>query len=155
MGGHEAVKSQYPDDLGLANLCIRTKGRYVFYQGPYLFRVRMYATLQEFIAGWRRNFLAGIQQSRVSAFLEVVLVFCGLLGAGQMFSSFWMFLPAFLSFFTITRRQKLWGNFSVLGVFLFPFALGLYCWVTALAFNDFFRGNVLAWKGRSYTSWKN
>jgi glycosyltransferase involved in cell wall biosynthesis len=152
-GGHAAVKNEYPDDLALANACLHNKGKFLILRGKPLYQVKLYNTVWEFITGWRRNFLAGIQQSSVFATLEVILIFFGLTGGGKLFTHWMHFIPAAVGACFIAIRQKSWGKFSTLGVLLMPFALMLFCTVTALAAFDYARGNVLHWKDRSYKDW--
>lgn len=152
-GGHAAVWNQYPDDLALANACLERKGRFLVYMGPPLFRVRMYADFPAFVSGWRRNFLAGIQQSNGWATVETVLIFCALAGAGRLFSGWLYAVPALVAAVVIAVRQRRWGSFSWVGVALMPVSLLIFCGVTALAVYDALTGNVLRWKGRRYTGW--
>jgi chlorobactene glucosyltransferase len=149
-GGHAAVAHQYPDDLALARACIKANGAYRVYSGPPLFNVRMYANLREFVEGWRRSFLAGIQQTRFTAVVEVVLAIWALTGGLHPFQSMGVFLAAISSAVLVWRRQKLWGRFSLFGIVFLPFSVGLYCLVTVLALWDLLNGNPLRWKGREY-----
>lgn len=152
-GGHAAVFNQYPDDLALANACLRSGGRYRLSTENPFYQVRMYPTLREFIQGWRRNFLAGIQQSNWQTTLDVVLMFIALAGAGRPFSSISAFLPMAVAVLFILQRQKAWGRFSFWGPLLAPFSLALFLGITVLAIVDKLTGNRLTWKGRSYTGW--
>lgn len=153
LGGHAAVASVYPDDLALANQCLGQGEKYVVHCEEPLFEVRMYASLMEFITGWRRNFLAGIQHSKPQVFIEVILAICGITGAGHFSNSFLCFIPALLSLALIWRRQSPSGNFSTWGIILWPFSLFIYCWVTILTTWDWVRGNKIEWKGRNYEGW--
>jgi len=152
-GGHAAVKNEYPDDLALANACLRSGGNFRIYAGPPLFEVRMYSDFKEFISGWRRNFLAGIQQSNGWATLEVILIYCGLTGSARLFTDWPYLIPASLGALLIIFRQKRWGRFSIFGVLLLPFSLLLFLLVTLMAVYDYWTGNILRWKGRTYTGW--
>lgn len=152
-GGHAAIKNLYPDDLMLANACLKKGGRYVLYYGDSPFEVRMYPTMKEFIMGWRRNFLAGIQQSTVLSFLEVVLIICAMLGAGKLGLGWPIWVPLSVCFMFLLAQQRMMGNFSFLGVLFYPLSILLFCIITAMSWFDYLNGNVLAWKGRSYQGW--
>jgi len=152
-GGHASIRNQYPDDLALANACIKKGGRYRIFQGRPLFQVRMYPTFKDFIKGWRRNFLAGIQQSNLWTTLEVFLYFFGITGGGLFWMTLWGAVPMMAALVTLTAVQKAWGRFSFAGVLLLPFSLSLFCLITALAGWDYINGNVLKWRGRNYTGW--
>ncbi|MFN0117501.1 MAG: glycosyltransferase [Elusimicrobiota bacterium] len=152
-GGHEGVKAQYPDDLALANACISTGGFFAIYTKEPLFNVRMYPGFKLFIQGWRRNFLAGMQQSDFSGTFDVIMVIIALTSAGHAPFFFWGGFTAFICGGFLLWRQHKWGNFSILGP-LFPIvSLVPYGIVTLLALSDYLRGNVLKWKGRSYVGW--
>ena len=151
--GHKAVFNQYPDDLALANACLDSGGSFQIFMGRPLFNVRMYISFKEFILGWRRNFLAGIQQSNWGATLEVTLIFWGLLGGGNLLTHAIFWPPALLSIFLIAFYQRRWGRFSFSGILFIPVSLFLFCLITFLSSVDYLTGNVLRWKGRSYTRW--
>lgn len=152
-GGHAAVAAEYPDDLALANRCLKSGGRYVCFTGTPFFEVRMYASFSEFIAGWRRNFQAGLRQSRAAAAFEVALVVMALLAGGHPAAGAATVLPAIITLGAILARQRAWGDFSTLGVLLFPFALLVHVAVTALALLDWARGGALQWKNRELKNW--
>lgn len=153
LGGHEAVASKYPDDLSLANLCLKSGGTYSVHTGRPLFDVRLYDSFRAAVNGWRRNFLAGIQKSRIQATAEVILAIFALTGSGRAFDGALTAVPAVLSWLVILVRQRSFGDFSAVGVLVIPFSLALYCWVTVLALFDFASGNTLVWKERSYQGW--
>lgn len=153
IGGHAGVAAQYPDDLALANLCYEKGGAYRVFSGVPFFDVRMYATLGDFIRGWRRNFQAGLRQSRPSAAVEVTLVMAALLAGGRFDAGWPTLAPLAFVAALILARQRAWGEFSPLGVLLLPFSLLLHIGITALALWDWARGGAIQWKERELTGW--
>ncbi len=152
IGGHAAVAAQYPDDLALANLTLEQGGTFRVFSGDPFFEVRMYSSFADFVRGWRRNFQAGLRQSRATAAFDVTLVLAALLAGGR--PDGWVTIaPLLLVAALILARQRAWGNFSAAGVALLPFSVAIYVWITSLALWDWARGGAIQWKERELTSW--
>lgn len=152
IGGHAAVAAQYPDDLALANLCLEKGGAYRVFGGDPFFEVRMYSSFGDFVRGWRRNFQAGLRQTRASAAIDVTLVMAALLAGGRP-EGWAAFIPLALVAGLVLFRQRAWGEFSAAGVLLLPFSLLLHVSITGLALWDWLRGGALQWKERELTGW--
>lgn len=152
LGGHAAIRRQYPDDLALANHCLDVGGRFSVYRRAPLFDVRMYHDFADFRQGWRRNFLAGLHRSHPLAVVEVVLAVFAFLGGGRLHTLAGAG-AALGAAVCVLIRQGRWGQLSPWGVLLTPLSIGLYSWITVLAVKDRFTGNVLRWKDRNYTDW--
>lgn len=144
IGGHEAVKGAFVEDLPLANRALAQGVRYGVLAGAPYFHVRMYATLGDFIRGWRRNFRAGLGGSTALAPLEITLMIAAFAGGGAP-------LLTVLTIALAAFRQRDLGSFSIWGAVLFPFSLVLFCLVTALAVFDMVFARKLLWKGRAYS----
>ncbi len=151
--GHEDIWFEYPDDLALANRCLQEGGKYGVYSDKPLFEVQMYNTFREFIKGWRRNFLAGMRKSRLSTSLEVIFIFTALVVNIGFLEHPIYILPFIVSSGIVLLTQRTFGRFSTWGIILMPFSLMLFLWVSFLAVFDLMTGNMLLWKGRSYTQW--
>lgn len=151
--GHRSIAPLYPDDLSLANLTLARGGRFAFHAGRPFFEVRMYGSVPEFFAGWRRNFAAGLRQSRWTSALEVTLVIIALCAGGRPWAGPLYWAPAAIVLGVVALRQRHWGEFSIAGVLVFPAALAAYGAVTAAAVFDFLRGGKLLWKDRTLTGW--
>jgi hypothetical protein len=151
LGGHAAVRGRWVEDLPLARRAVTLGVPYAVYDGPPLFSVRMYASLGEFVRGWRRNFRAGFEDSPRIAPVEAGLMIAALLGGGSPFASPLAFLVSVTTIAYLVARQGRFGRFSVLGPLCFPFAISLFCLVTALAAKDRLSGRAQQWKGRSFT----
>ena len=152
LGGHSSVKGEMVEDLPLANVCLEIGGRYGVFNSRPLFSVRMYDSLEEFVAGWRRNFRAGMTGSSKVAIVEMFLLVAMWTGGGHLLASFWWALPCMIGAVFLIFNQRRLGDFSVLGPVFFPFSLGLFCWISSLAAFDQLMGRALIWKGREYQS---
>lgn len=141
IGGHQAVRDRWVEDLPLANLCLEKGVRYeLMPEAP--FTVRMYPTLGAFVRGWRRNFRAGLGGSSPLLPLEVVVFFAALAPLSP-----WTY-PVGVLILAIAQRRI--GKFSVWGAILAPFSLVLFTMVSALAAYDMAAKRPLRWKGRAY-----
>jgi len=151
LGGHEAVKNTFVEDLPLANLCLSKGKKYSIYHTHPLYSVRMYETLGDFINGWRRNFRAGLIDSTLFSSLEIALFIAAITGCGF----FWQQpVLGFVSLGTLVflgNIQKSLGTFSWFGILFFPFSLGLFVFVTLLAIVDMTWKKPQNWKDRSLT----
>ena len=150
IGGHEAVKDSFVEDIPLANLALKKLGRYRVWHGKPIFQVRMYETLSDFIAGWRRNFRAGLKDSSKTAPLEILAYFCAITGAGQFMGSSMAALVALATWGLVYVAQRNLGNFSWVGILLAPVSLVLFTLITILAVWDDVLGRELKWKGRGF-----
>ena len=150
IGGHEAVRGCLAEDLPLARRALERGLRYGLYLGAPLFSVRMYASLADFIRGWRRNFRAGFDDSPWSAPLEVTAVIAALTGGFHAWDRWPAALIAVLTIGLMLRRQSLLGRFSIWGPILFPFSIALFCWITVLAVFDRSLRRPQQWKGREF-----
>lgn len=150
LGGHRERSRILAEDLHFAQACLTQELNYgVSLQR--LYRVRMYACLSDFLAGWRRLCLLGLEFSSPWSGPEVVLYYLAFSGGGGQLG----FTPASLLLMLLTLSLCWWlqprlGRFSVLGPLFFPFALACFAWATALSLIDRLQGRV-SWRGRSYT----
>ncbi len=149
IGGHEVVASDFAEDLPLANLLIEAGHKIHVYRGSALFKVRMYASLVEFIRGWRRNFRSGFVYASPLAGLWATLMVIGITG-GMRFDLAGILGMVVAGGF-IAWRQRLIGNFSPIGAWLWPLSIGLFVWATVLAIYDLLLRRDMVWKGRAYT----
>ena len=149
IGGHTAVASDFAEDLPLANRALRLGLGVEVYRGAPLFHVRMYASLGEFIKGWRRNFRSGFIYASPLAGLDATLMIVGITG-GVQFCPKALAIMLLAGLFT-SWRQRAIGRFQMIGAFLWPLSLGLFCWATLLAIWDLVFKREMIWKGRSYS----
>lgn len=149
LGGHSIVKDAIVEDVPLANLALKKGLRYHILTTEMLYSVRMYDDLKCFITGWRRNFRAGLKDSSPLASVEVTLVIGALLFGGALQPG-WIEILGFVlcagAMFQLVRRFTNYGVMSLVGI---PFALALFCWITALAVFDSALNKNVIWKGRA------
>ncbi len=150
MGGHERVKAAWVEDIPLANAVLEDGGRWAVYTERPLFEVRMYASLGEFVRGWRRNFRAGMSYSYPGTGIEMTLFMAAFLGGGDWLRSglAWGFTASTCLLVAFLQRRL--GRFSLWGALLFPYSLLLFCSVSILALYDLLFKKPLVWKNRSY-----
>lgn len=150
LDGHRGVRDSLVEDLPLARLALMRGLRYGLYTAQPLFSVRMYASLREFVQGWRRNFRAGFSDSPWSAPFEVAMMIAALTGGWHAFAAW---LPASIAIVTIAFmvwRQRALGRFSPLGPVFFPFSVAIFSWITLLAMIDRIGRRPQKWKGREF-----
>ena len=151
LGGHARVKDDWVEDIPLAQALLRDGGRWHVHRGEHLFAVRMYASLADFVKGWRRNFRAGMSYSYPGTGLEIALFIAALLGGGRWPHPLALALTL-STLFAMAPMQKSLGRFSRWGLLAFPFALGLFCYVSVLAVFDLGLRRPMIWKNRSYSA---
>jgi 4,4'-diaponeurosporenoate glycosyltransferase len=151
IGGHGSVKDAIVEDVPLANRALKIGLRYNILIAKTLYTVRMYEDLKGFIAGWRRNFRAGLKDSSPLATLEVTLIIGAMLAGGSFNPGFFEivgFLLCVSSMFYLVRKYTTYGAISILGI---PFSIALFCLITSLALIDSVRKKDVLWKGRAIT----
>jgi glycosyltransferase involved in cell wall biosynthesis len=151
MGGHTRVRADWVEDIPLAEAVLAERGRWKVYTGPAVFSVRMYETLSDFIRGWRRNFRAGMGYSYWGSTFEITLFIAAAIGEGRLNESY-PWLVMLLTWLVLVRIQNNLGRFSVWGVILLPFSLGLFCYITMLAVYDRVFRRPMNWKNRAYSA---
>lgn len=146
-GGHAQVAGALAEDLALARLCLQQGQRYGLYLQR-VYQVRMYASLSEFVAGWRRNLRLGLQQSSAGAVAEVFCVLMAGLGAGQL--SLWGGLLIACCSLVVARLQRQFGDFANWGALLAPLAVICFMAISLLGLADSLRKQPVHWKDRAY-----
>ncbi len=148
-GGHDAVRDDMVEDLPLANLFLEKNLRYSVYKHSDLFSVRMYDTFGDFVRGWRRNFRAGFNLSHRLSGLEAAALVAAMTGSFQFATAAGMvcILATMAVVASVSRRI---GDFGIPGAMLFPFATGVFIFVTALAVFDLVFSRPMKWKNRVY-----
>lgn len=148
MGGHETIKVEAIDDLALGRLTLAKKGKWSVWRDRPLFKVRMYATVNDFIKGWRRNFRGGFRHNSKLSAVEVTAYMMALTAVRDPSIVTLGITLLSLGLFAFTQRRI--GNFSILGVLLFPLSLIAFTLITLLAVFDLIFRKPLVWKNRSY-----
>ena len=151
IGGHGSVKDAIVEDVPLANRALKIGLSYNILIAKTLYTVRMYDDLKGFIAGWRRNFRAGLKDSSPLATIEVTLIIGALMAGGSLSPGFLEiagFLLCVSSMLYLVRKYTTYGALSIIGI---PFSLALFCLITGLAVLDSARKKDVLWKGRAIT----
>ena len=166
IGGHASVRTSVAEDLMLAQKFFAARKRVVLMLGLNQLSTRMYASLGEIIAGWRKNVFAGgldsVPFGRIGrTFFPLVLLLPPIM---QLFPVLVLILGAFGA---ATPDLLLWAAISAgatlawwlvvyvtIGenpLYALAYPLGalvlLYIFVTAVI-----RGRRVTWKGRTYIS---
>lgn len=150
-GMHEAVKPSFSDDLDLAEICVTTGGIYKLETSGQVFKVRMYLSFNEFIAGWKRIFRVGFGHASFVRVVEIFLVIACLTESFKFArASTAEILMALAGFIIMALAQRRYGNFSWLGPVLAPLGIGTFVYVSASALWDRILRRDLRWRGRSY-----
>jgi hypothetical protein len=126
VGGHASVKRSFAEDIDLAKLTLKHGLSYKLYPKAEIFTVRMYCDMPAFFQGWKRLIRVGFKDSSPFASLEVCLVIFSLVQITAVASQFWAALPGLIILLQMLFQQKNLGSFSLLGVILWPFALGFF-----------------------------
>ena len=71
-GGHKLIRNKLVDDLTIVKVYMDRGYSYGVYNGPSLFKVRMYSSLGDFIAGWRRNIRGGLKTLSFQMVFETI-----------------------------------------------------------------------------------
>jgi chlorobactene glucosyltransferase len=166
IGGHSSVRTSVAEDLMLAQKFFAARKRVVLILGLNQLSTRMYASLGEIIAGWRKNVFAGgldsVPFGRIGrTFFPLVLLLPPIM---QLFPVLALIVGAFGA---ATPDLLLWAAISAgatlawwlvvyvtIGenpLYALAYPLGalvlLYIFVTAVI-----RGRRVTWKGRTYIS---
>ena len=166
VGGHAAVRDQVAEDLALAQRTFAAGQRTKLFLGRGELTTRMYTTLGEIMAGWRKNMFAGGRDAmpwgRIGQFilpallvvapLATVLPLIMLVAAALTAVPTWLALAAALAFasqlatWAVVHR---WLQAPVVYALLFPLGATV---VAIIALQAIGRGTRVEWKGRRYVT---
>lgn len=164
VGGHASVRTSVAEDLMLAQKFFAARKHVVLMLGVDQLSTRMYASLRDIIAGWRKNVFAGgldavpfgrigrtlfplalLLPPLMELFPVVVLLFSALISTTP--AILWWSLIAsaatlgwWLAVYTAIRENPLYALTYPLGALVI-----LYIFATAVI-----RGRRVTWKGRTY-----
>jgi chlorobactene glucosyltransferase len=166
IGGHGSVRSSVAEDLMLAQRFFAARKRVVLMLGVNQLSTRMYASLGEIIAGWRKNVFAGgldsVPFGRIGRtffplvlllpplmqLLPVLVLILGGLGLATPDIMLWATIASaatliwWLVVYVTVGENPLYALVYPLGALVL-----LYIFVTAVI-----RGRRVTWKGRTYLS---
>jgi len=73
-GGHESLRQAILEDIGLARLAKQAGAKIMIADAKKIFSIRMYHSLQEIWAGWRKNVFLAFKKSVVKTFYYVGVI---------------------------------------------------------------------------------
>ena len=166
LGGHGAVRDQVAEDLALAQRMFAAGHRTMLFVGRRELTTRMYTTLAEIMAGWRKNMFAGgreampwgrLGQLILPALLLLAplttLVPLAVLAVSVIVSApSWLVLGAAIAFVAQLVTWVIVYRWMAAPVWYAPlFPLGATV-VAVIALQAIGRGTRVEWKGRQYVT---
>ena len=150
--GHDAIRATLADDLELARLCLARGGKYAVEGATTVFRVQMYSNFNSFLKGWRRIFRLGFKHASVFAAIEMYFVIAAITANMRVwYAPIFCQLCALTSLYLFWRVQRRFGEFSFLGILLWPLGLLTFIVVSGLAVYDLLASRKFEWRGREYS----
>jgi chlorobactene glucosyltransferase len=164
IGGHEAVRDQVAEDVALAQRLFAAGKRTELILGRDELTTRMYTSLREIVAGWRKNVFAGGREAmpwgRLGQviFPALLLLFplltllplLGLLGAAVAGAPHWLVLAAAIALAAQVGTWAAvyrWMVAPMSYALLFPLGSAVFL---VIAVQAIARGSRVEWKGRGY-----
>ncbi len=164
IGGHVAVRDQVAEDVALAQRLFAAGTRTELILGRGELTTRMYTSLREIMAGWRKNVFAGGREAmpwgRVGQVifpallllspLLTLLPLLGLLGAAVAGGPQWLMLAASIALAAQVGTWAAvyrWMGAPVRFALLFPLGSVVFA---IIAIQAIARGSRVEWKGRAY-----
>lgn len=164
IGGHGAVRHQVAEDVALAQRLFASGKRTELILGDQELTTRMYTSLGEIVAGWRKNLFVGGREAMPwgklgQAIFPVVLLSFPLLtllpllvviAAVTVGAAQWLVIAAGIALaaqVVTWAAVHAWMRGSILYAPLFPLGAAV---VAAIIVQSMLRGQRVEWKGRSY-----
>lgn len=152
IGGHMAIRSELAEDVALAQSVMSSGYRYSVYNGRPICRVQMYRSFKEYIQGWARLMRLGMTGLSFEIAFNSLLPLLALNGLNLIGPGFIQWLPTLITLACFGVVQRRIGNFSVLGVVLFPISVMLFVGIGLYSVIAEWIGLPIRWKGRLYHS---
>ena len=166
IGGHGAVRNQIAEDMAIAQRLFAAGRRTALFVGHRDLTTRMYTTLAEIIAGWRKNMFAGGRDAmpwgRLGQVVFPALLLFGpllalappfaLAGGALVGAPPWLLLAASVALGAQLVTWALvyrWMEAPVRYALLFPLGAAI---VGIIAVQAIARGARVEWKGRTYVT---
>jgi chlorobactene glucosyltransferase len=165
-GGHERVRDRAAEDLAMAQEYVRDGRRIALLFGDRQLSTRMYASLRELIAGWRKNIYAGGRTASLGGSVGRALYPIFLLGiplfglfpvaalvlaASKLLSAAWLAWSAVVVAFTLLAWMVVYRLMRESPVYALAYPLGLVV-LLVIALGAVARGQRVEWKARSYVA---
>jgi 4,4'-diaponeurosporenoate glycosyltransferase len=150
VGGFASIRQEVAEDAAFARLVMQNGCRYLMHRGQPLFTVQMYSSFRTFFAGWVRMMRIGMQQLSAEVVLNTFIPLFAFnvwnLDSGRLLS--WVPVIITLTCFALVQRRI--GNFSILGVILFPISLALFIVIGLWSGLTHLLNVPIEWRGRVY-----
>jgi chlorobactene glucosyltransferase len=165
VGGHASVRDWVAEDLKLAQRFFSAGRRVTLVLGTEQLATRMYTSLGELVAGWRKNMFAGGREAMplgrfgqllfpllllvpplmaLAPLVALVLGAFGLVPAGLTLAA------AIATAAVLVWALVVYGSMGVpLYAFTYPLGAGVLLWIVVQAVAN---GQRVSWKGRAYLS---
>ena len=164
IGGHDAVHDQVAEDVALAQRLFAAGKRTELILGHNELTTRMYTSLGEIMAGWRKNVFAGGREAMpwgrfgqmifpallLLPALLTLLPLVALAGAFAVAAPHWLLLAALIALAaqaTAWAAVYRWMGAPVGYALLFPLGAVVFA---VIAIQAIARGSRVEWKGRGY-----
>jgi chlorobactene glucosyltransferase len=164
--GHERVRDRVAEDLSMAQEWVRAGRRIVLMLGVRQFSTHMYASLDEIVAGWRKNIYAGGRTAAIGgrfgrviyplALLSVPLIGLAPLGAlvlsaAGVLGTTWLVWSAVSVGFSLLFWSAIYRFMGepFFASLLYPLGLAMLFYIAA---GSIARGRRVEWKNREYLS---
>jgi cellulose synthase/poly-beta-1,6-N-acetylglucosamine synthase-like glycosyltransferase len=166
IGGHGAVRDQVAEDVALAQRLFVAGKRTELVLGHDELTTRMYTSLGEIVAGWRKNVFAGGREAMpwgrfgqmifpalllLPAMLTLLPLFA-LVASVTLGAPPWLFLAALIALAAQVATWAAvyhWMRVPVAYALLFPLGSAVFAFIAAQAIA---RGSRVEWKGRAYVT---
>ncbi|QHT65839.1 glycosyltransferase [Rhodocytophaga rosea] len=149
--GHAAVKSSLTEDVELARNTLLYEGKYAVYTQAVLYQVQMYASFKAFMQGWSRLLRLGVQSMDISTLVISLLSIMALLSCRTNDVGLIRLIPTIGALLCVWIVQKRSGNYSLLGLVLFPVSTLLFMIIGLYALGLYIFNMPVRWRGRAYT----
>lgn len=162
IGGHESLKQEILDDIGLARVAKSFGARLLIADGQKLISIRMYHSLEEIRIGWRKNMFIAMRKSIPRAFYYIFIVIALNVTPYFLFVASWINGEGLvsLSISAINLFTLLSMNFvfckelrlSALYLLVFPLGALVFVWVMISSMSQILFKGTTEWRGRNYAS---
>jgi chlorobactene glucosyltransferase len=162
MGGHESLKQEILDDIGLARVAKSFGARLLIADGQKLISIRMYHSLEEIRIGWRKNMFIAMRKSIPRAFYYIFILIALTISPYLLFIASWVNGEGFISqsisginlFIILSVNFVFCKELRISTLYMFTFPLGalVFAGVMISSMSQAIFAGTTEWRGRKYAS---
>ena len=162
MGGHESLKQEILDDIGLAKVAKSFGARLLVADGQELLSIRMYHSLEEIRVGWRKNMFVAMRKSIPRALCFILIMIALTITPYLLFIASWVNASGFfsqslsgLNLFTILSVNFFFCKeikLSTVYIFTFPLGALIFAEIMIRSMTQIIFTGTTEWRGRNYAS---